>query len=286
MARANKRITAGRPAVKDNRPSFLLDADFYHDLKFLQIKADCGFEGVGVCVATIGLLRRSDGFRFPQDAALIAAAIGCSPDAAAQAITSGLEHGLFDVDDRSHLFAPGLDQRMKSYLTKISKAREAATRRWQLAKGNQQDESGSSALQSHCVGNADAMLTSNHQSPITNTNKRSSKKGDRGKQITADDLQQLELPTKLDTPEVRAALVEWVDWKAERSQAYRSLTGIKKLLTVAAASGVDAGLFAFAVNFSMARGWQGVGFYAEVREAYAEARGHADWEELKRKEGL
>ncbi len=79
---------------------------------------------------------------------------------------------LFFVEKDGAFHNDELDKIIGEYHAKAEKAAESARKRWEKTKVNQGDkEIGTSAMQTQCDGNANAMLT-NNQKPITNNIKK------------------------------------------------------------------------------------------------------------------
>lgn len=92
--------------------------------------------------------------------------------------------------------------------------------------------------------------------PDPNTNPPLSPQGDRTGFVTVD---QVELPDGMDTPEVMAALEEWLAYKRSRKQGYRNSSYVQRLLNRFAIKfgSTAADEFVQAVDVSISSNWAG-----------------------------
>lgn len=111
--------------MKEEQPSFLLEADFHEDTKFLEIEQELGEASCYKLLKLVGKCRKLDGYRIKRTQLKpIAYSLHAQLQDLELAIDLALKNGLMVEDDKGLGF-PALDRRMEKFEAKREQAREA-----------------------------------------------------------------------------------------------------------------------------------------------------------------
>lgn len=136
-----KTITEETQNHKEAKPSFLLEAYFADDPKWVEIRLEHGDETCFLCLLLICRMRVADDFSLEVNPKVLAYQLRSTEEKVSLAIDAGCNSGLFAHVNGS-VTAPGLQKRMQAYTDRKEKlrqsGREAALKRWH---GEPKDES-------------------------------------------------------------------------------------------------------------------------------------------------
>lgn len=178
-----------RGEMKETAPSFLLEADWFHDPKVLSLECDYGEVMAARFLKLVGIARHQEGyFLYEKFSKAFAYQLRLTEENYAQTINALVEKELLVHDKRQQRFYfPGLIRRMEAYESKREQGRRAAKSRW--LKGKPPCESIARAMPTQCNTN-------------TNTNINT-------KDLSLGDTRTLSYPEGFDTPEIKQAFEKW-----------------------------------------------------------------------------
>ena len=230
------------------------DLDSRSGLKMASFFADHGAAGYGFFIVLIEMLYRAEDNKLPRDAIAMqkyAKLCKCTTEHANKFLHDLHAEGLFKIDANS-FWSPrvmveltGREEKRKDISTK---RKDAAISRWEKHTKKSADANACKPMQTHAkpidqrrgeeIRDLDPPL-----SPL------------RGKRLQPK-ITDIDFPPSLDTPDARAALGEWLDYKTARNQKYKSGASVRALLKQWERSG-SAG-FVEAIQFSMGNNYSGI----------------------------
>jgi uncharacterized protein YdaU (DUF1376 family) len=237
---------------------FSHDINAANDYKIIRLRSKLGAEGYGIYWMLIELLYQNNN-ALPFECDSIAYALQTQCDKIESVVR---DFGLFEIEDNV-ITCPSISRRLTEMNERSEKAKRSAEARWNKSeKANNQTDSiakeeqcdrNANALQTHSEGNAINKIKENKINNIYNSAQQ--KNAVQGSKFKIDDsLIEKEVENNL-----QKAVKEWVAYKRERGQGYRTLRSFKTMVARLKELSGGSGERAYAiVSQSIANNWAGL----------------------------
>lgn len=282
----------------ENKPSFLLEASFYRDRKFLRIRSKEGKAAAFDCLSLLGLMRESDNYRIPNDITENSLLINSTEAETQLAVDAALRVELFKIDAEGFLYAPGLIRRMQKYFNARQQRIDAGKRSAQLRQEKKIIAQQTPERSLNAVGTvveAEPQRTFNGPNTIQYNTIQSNTKESNTKEIQDKDLgkpkpekkrvehpkilgftisasgDDFEIPKDFQTVPVAQAIEDWLSFK-EKTAPYKGLHGIKALFSQALSADATPDFLAWSILHCISHEYQGIHF-TFTAEKYLEETG-------------
>jgi uncharacterized protein YdaU (DUF1376 family) len=238
---------------------FSHDINAANDYKIIRLRSKLGAEGYGIYWMLIELLYQNNN-ALPFECDSIAYALQTQCDKIESVVR---DFGLFEIEDNV-ITCPSISRRLTEMNERSEKAKRSAEARWNKSeKANNQTDSiakeeqcdrNANALQTQCEGNAINKIKENKINNIYNNNAQQKNVVQGSKFKIDDSLIEKEVENNL-----QKAVKEWVAYKRERGQGYRTLRSFKTMIARLKELSGGSGERAYAiVSQSIANNWAGL----------------------------
>lgn len=225
---------------------FKHDSDASSDLKLKALKAEMGFEGVGMWWAFLEILSAQKDCKLHiKFLSAVVSDFNISEEKLLAFLKLCYKFELLSADE-NYIYSESLIKRLEQYESKKEKSNERVKRYRSVTEALRND---SETLEQERFTSS----SSSSSSSISNSNNKKN----------SVDLEQIQIPEELDSIEVRRSLAEWVEYKTKIKDSYKTNLSIQKLLKHWAKLGSHA--FVEAVDRSISNNWRGL-FEARGRD--------------------